>query len=1138
MNLIRLCIARPVGVAVGVLLILLFGLLALSRMPVQLTPTVDTPVISIGTQWLGANPQEVEREIIERQEEQLRGVKGLQKMTSTAADSSGSIRLEFYPDINKSDALQDVIDKLNRVGGYPLDMDEPTVAVADNARDSEIAWLLLRPTDDYTGDISTLRNFAFDYIKPELDRIDGVGSTDVYGGREREVRIDVDPGTLAARGLTLSQVRDALRQQNANISAGTRTQGKRDFAVRTVGQYESVDQIRNTVIAYVGDAPIYVRDVATVESSYKRRGSFVRSRGRFTLAFPVRREVGRNVMKVMEGVRAAVVRINEEILQPRGLELEMVQSYDETVYITQSINTVRNNILFGGTLAAIVLMLFLRNIRATAVVVLSIPISVVGTFLVVAMLGRTINVISLAGMAFAVGMVVDSAVVVLENIYRHRQLGRNVFQATLAGTREVWGAVLASTLTTVAVFLPVIFVREEAGQLFRDISLATVAAVSLSLLVALTVIPVLASRLLAGGRPPQVDQTDRSLLGRFFAGLAGRLAGSPLARILVIIVMLVGSFGLIPWLVPPTTYLPSGNRNLIFGGLSAPPGYALDEYQRMGTVVEAVLKPYWEAEPGSPEAAELARQWTAEIEPLIEAGALPGTEPLPAPENWYDRLRVSRWLESLRIDRSRREWRTPPPPMSNFFYVAFGNTCFMGATSADDARVAPLARLLDRSIKDLPGIFGGFRQTSLFRLGGGNDVTVEVRGADIDKVRAAAEALQMACMQRFQSFPMATPANFALGRPELRIVPDRERAADVGLGVREIGQAVEACVDGNYVGDFRTEDDKRIDIGLYIAGQRERDLEAIGGIPLYTPIGRVVPLSSVARMVDTTAPEQIIRIERERAVSLSVQPPDAMALEQAVAIIQGEIEQGLRESGQIDRSITLAMTGNADKLTTARATMVGTWDPDDIWLSLYNIISSRFFLSVLVIYLLMAALYESWVIPLVIMFSVPLALFGGFLGLSIAHVGTLLSTSQPVQQLDVLTFLGFVILVGIVVNNAILLVNQALLHLREQGMGPTEAIREAVRVRVRPVFMTTLTTFVGQLPLALMAGAGTELYRGLASVMLGGLLIATIGTLILVPCVLAVVFSIPGMPARLARARMGTEAATTDTTPDLAEPVL
>ncbi|MFQ5807835.1 MAG: efflux RND transporter permease subunit, partial [Phycisphaerae bacterium] len=796
----------------------------------------------------------------------------------------------------------------------------------------------------------------------------------------------------------------------------------------------------------------------------------------------------------------------------RGLRLELTQVYDETVYIKQSIRMVQSNILFGGSFAIIVLMLFLRNWRATLAVALAIPIAVIGTFVVVAALGRTLNVISLAGMAFAVGMVLDSAIVVLENIYRHHQMGKRVFDAALDGAREVWAAVLAGTLTTMAVFIPVIFVREEAGQLFRDISIATATAVGLSLIVSVTVIPTLAARLLGlrrpGARATWRGKEHTGWVAAAVAGLVNRVNSSSVARLAVILVMTGSALGLARTLIPDTTYLPAGNRNLVFGYLLTPPGYSLDEFHRMALTIDEVIRPYWEAEPDSPEKERLDQQWVRQVGGMIEAGEIP--ELVDNAENKLS------WLQRA---RARREWLDPPPLIDNFFFVSWGGGCFMGASSRDPARVKPLVRLLQTAGTRIPGVFSFFSQASLFRFGGGNTAEIQIRSDDLEKVTTAATAMYGACDQAFGQ-PRPSPNNFNLGRPELQIVPDHERAADLGLNVVDVGLIVEACVDGAYVGDYRVAGGDTIDISLYVRGQKGLPTQEIGQVPIHTPTGSVVPLSAAVRLVDTTALEQINHVERQRAVTLLVNPPEAMALEAVIRQIKEEMEPELRGTGQIDPSVLVSLTGNADKLDAARNTMIGDWQGFTLQ-SLVNLFGSRFFLSIIIVYLLMAALYESWVYPLVIMFSVPLAVFGGFLGLSVANWATLLTTSQPVQQLDVLTFLGFVILVGIVVNNAILLVNQSLLNMREHGMESHAAIRDAVRVRVRPVLMTSLTTFFGQLPLALFPGAGSELYRGLASVMLGGLIIATIGTLVLVPAALSLVTDIR---TRLARVVRGTAA--------------
>jgi HAE1 family hydrophobic/amphiphilic exporter-1 len=579
------------------------------------------------------------------------------------------------------------------------------------------------------------------------------------------------------------------------------------------------------------------------------------------------------------------------------------------------------------------------------------------------------------------------------------------------------------------------------------------------------------------------------------ATVVERVNRRPRFRLALIVLMAGGALGLARLLIPDATYLPAGNRNLVFGFLLTPPGYTLAEFERIARTIENGIHAYWEVDPGSEEQRQLDAAWREQTQRMIDANAISDLAQ-------GDGKRLS-WLER---DRIRREWLTPPPLIDHFFLVSFNGGCFMGASSRDPKRVKPLVRLLQRAAGGIPGVFPMFFQTQLFTFGGGNTADIQIRGDNLDQVIAAASAMYMECNTAFGQ-PRPSPTNFNLGRPELQIVPDRERAADLGLTAADVGQIVEAAVDGVYVGDYRLAGGDTIDLRLLIQGQLGEPTQKIGQVPLYTPVGGIVPLSAAVRLIDTTALEQINHVERQRAVTLTVNPPEAMALEAVIRQIKEEIEPKLRQEGRIAPGVLVSLTGNADKLVAARNAMVGEWQGLTLK-TLVNIAGSRFFLSVIIVYLLMAALYESWIYPFVIMFSVPLAVFGGFLGLSIAHWGTLLSSEQPVQQLDVLTFLGFVILVGIVVNNAILLVDQSLQNLRLHGLRPVAAVREAARVRVRPVLMTSLTTIFGQIPLAMFPGAGSELYRGLAAVMVGGLLIATAGTLVLVPSVLGLVLDL------------------------------
>jgi HAE1 family hydrophobic/amphiphilic exporter-1 len=740
-------------------------------------------------------------------------------------------------------------------------------------------------------------------------------------------------------------------------------------------------------------------------------------------------------------------------------------------------------------------------------------------------LGRTLNVIMLAGLAFAVGNSVDNFIVVLENVYRHRVMGKSRKQAALDGASEVWGAVFASTITTLAVFLPVVFVQEEAGQLFKDIAIASAAAAALSFFVAFIVIPPLMARLFSGSNALEMgDQPSK--LGSRVVSLVRRINRRVSSRVATVfglsLAALLGSW----LLLPGTEYLPGGNENLVFGMLFSPPGYSIDEYRKMAVIVEEGdpndpkdgVRPFWEATPGTPQAKQLT------------------------PVN-------------IAVGRDRKQFRSiVPPPIDDFFFVAFGGSAFMGCTSAETTNVRPLEKVLERAGSRVPGVFTFFRQASLFSSGEtGNSVEVEIRGEDLSAVVTSASAIMEKILASGYGYPQPSPANFAQGRPEVQLIPDRVKAGDLKLDVRDVGFIVEACVDGAFVGEFNDHGDK-IDIALTVRDTEKATLEDIGQIPIATPNGHVVPIASAIELRRTTAPQQINHIEEMNSVTLAVNSRNGVPLQDTMRELQEDIIAPLREEGTVSPHVTTVLAGTADKLTQTQKALIGDFEetvtrPQCFGLSVgwslvltitllvalivaawmfggnrtavivglfvfitfaiaflamnpalfFALARSRAFLALLITYLLMAGLYESFAYPFVIMFSVPPAVVGGFLALRIVHEISLYDVKAQVQQLDVLTMLGFIILIGIVVNNAILIVHQALLHLREDALAPGDAVALAVQIRTRPIFMTTTTAIFGLAPMIISPGAGSELYRGLGAVLLGGLLFSTVFTLVVVP---------------------------------------
>ena len=1030
MKLVDSAIKYPVTVIVGVIFLVLFGVLSLLRIPVQLTPDVTRPQITVTTRWAGASPQEIEREIIDQQEEYLKSVEGLTKLTSESRDALGQITLEFAVGTDIDAALLKVSTKLDQVPSYPADADRPViVSASENAR--PIAWMVLRPLNEKAPPIETLRNFVEDYIQPRLERIPGIAKVNVFGGREEEMQAVFDEIAVAARQVTISEIARALAAGNRNISAGDFDEGKRRYIARTVGEYMKPEDAEQVVIKYFGDAPVNVRDVALVRYGYKKQDNVVRNNGDETLAINAIRQAGSNVLVVMEGLKRTIAELNETILADRGLVLKQV--YDETDYIKSAIDLVRQNLYIGGALAIIVLLIFLRSFAPTLIIALAIPISITGTFMMMVLFGRTINVISLAGCAFAVGMVVDNSIVVLENIYRHAQMGESKEYAASSGTNEVWGAVLASTLTTIAVFLPVIFVEEEAGQLFRDIAIAISFAVLLSMIVSITVIPSFASRIITTKRKDG-DKASRltRLAGRFNDGVAGFvywLCGRVWSRLVVVIVLTGLALGMAWFLAPKTEYLPEGNRNLVFGIMIPPPGYSMAEFMSVGRTIEGQMKKYWDMESDD------------------SSGG---------------------------------------PALANFFYVAFGQQVFMGAVARDPLRAKEVVPIMQSILRNLPGMIAIVTQSSLFAssVASGRSIDVDISGPDLPTLISLGQRIFGEIMTLIPGAQLRPIPSLDLGNPEIRIIPDRDRAAKVGLTAQEIGINVDALLDGIKVGEVRRFGNK-IDLTLMGRAETIKRIEDFQNLNINTPQGNTVTLASVADINLTAGPSQINHIETARSVTIQVIPPQEMPLESAMDIIQTRVIAPLDKSGELERPFSINLAGTADDLTRTRKALQG-----------------NFILALVITFLLMSALFGSFVYPFVIMFSVPLAAAGGFMGLF------LINRFISYQPLDVLTMLGFVILIGVVVNNAILIVHQALNFMRDGNMPAREAIRESVRTRIRPIFMSAFTSVMGMLPLVLFPGAGSELYRGIGSVITGGLLISTIFTIFLVPALFSLVMDI------------------------------
>ncbi|MDJ0951948.1 MAG: efflux RND transporter permease subunit [Alphaproteobacteria bacterium] len=1041
MNLIKIAIERPIAVVAAVLMCVMFGLVALETIPIQLAPDVDRPVITVATNWPGAAPAEIEREIINEQEEHLAGLENLTEITSRAETGRARITLEFNVGTDMDKALLLTANRLDRVAGYPDEADEPTLDTA-GSDDNPIAWFIVRRAEGNERPIHEFGDFVKDIVKERIERVPGVSQVSVFGTSSRQIEVTVDPQRLARYRLTVSDVIGALRQANASMSAGDVEEGKRRYVVRTEGELNTLDGIRRVVLRSEEDqtsgrlARVTVGDIADVAFGYRDPTASIRILGESAIAFNAKRETGANVIETMRGIGEAVDELNEFAVPGAGLTLKQV--YDETVYINSAISLVRQNIWIGGTLAAVILLLFLRSGRATLVISLAIPVSVIGSFVAMAAMGRSINVISLAGLAFAVGMVVDAAIVVLENIFRMREAGTPTVRAAYEGARRVWGAILVSALTTVMVFIPLLVMELEVGQLFRDIAVAISVAVTLSLIVSVTVVPALSRYLLGGGKAlseasvtrmhlPGIDRFASGFVGFVMRFVTTVVKDRKRALGVVAVVTLVASLS--AWLfLPKLEYLPEGNRNLVFGVIIPPPGYNLETMEEIAQEIESGIKPLWSDVSG----------------PESEPGG--------------------------------------PPKIQRFFFVATRANTFLGAISEEPQRAGELVPVLQDVVFREPGTFGFVNQPSIFGrgIGGGRKLQLDISGTEFEDIldvagRAVRKIVRV--MPLDQGNQLRPRPGLELGAPEVRVVPDRVRLADNGVTARELAETVDTFNDGLRVAEVSV-GSKQIDLMLQGPDKNVFETQGIGSLPVVTSDGMIVPADSLADVILTAGPTEIRHRERFRTVTLEIRPAPGIALEEAIDTLRREVMNTLIAEG-LPAGVKLGLSGTADKLSQ-------TWDAMVLEL----------LLAIAIVYLVMAVLFESFIYPLIILLSVPLAAAGGVAGLGVLNIFTF-------QPLDMLTLLGFVILIGIVVNNAILLVHQTLHHIRDQSMAAQDAILEATRNRIRPIFMSTLTSVFGMLPLVLFPGAGSELYRGLGSVVVGGLSLSAVLTLLIIPPMLA-----------------------------------
>ncbi|WP_016955772.1 efflux RND transporter permease subunit [Catenovulum agarivorans] len=1011
-------VKHSILVAVTVLIACILGIVAAFKIPVQMIPDLEVRTISVVTQWPGATPQDVEKEILIEQERYLRVIPNMKRMSSFANTGQAQIELEFPFGVDINEALIKVSNALSQVPNYPENVDQP-VLYSSSFSSNAFMFFNLKPQagNPLNLDIDMLRDFAEDVVRPEMERVAGVSQIAIRGGALRQVQILIDQQKLVARGLKLTDVRDAIRARNRDASAGDIDSGKRRYLLRMVGRFDSAKALEELVIAQRQNSTIKLKDVAEVNLDHYEVRSIGYNEGERTLLLMVQRESGSNVMAIKEQMLDVVARINTELLQDNGLQLTLLS--DDVRYVQGSIKNVWVNLGLGALLATLVMFWFLKSPRSTLIGVLGVPICTIAAFLGLLFFNRTINVISLAGVAFAIGMTVDNTIVVLENINQARKRGLDKITSAITGVQEVWPAVLASTLTTVLVFAPILFIQQEAGQLYSDVAIAISAAIIASMLVAIFVVPAASAKFAC----QQSSDDQQMRLPSVFT----KLLDKPKSRVSVLIASVVLVLGGAWLLMPKAEYLPEGEEPKAFSMMIAPPGYNLSHMEKIGDELIPYFNQHLNADPAAFERGE------TDIPPL----------------KYY----------SISINVGRIWFLSEP---------------------VNAEHIDAMMKAITAKFKTYPGMRAFSSRGSIISSndGGTRAVALDISGANQADLYQAANAIYTLANELFDSPQVnSQPSSLTLDQPLIEIQPRWQRLAEVGMSANELGYTIAALSDGAYVDELILDDDK-VDVFLFSSAGNKQQLSQLAQAPILTNNG-LVPLNSLADIVEKADSDSLRRIDGKRTVTVYIIPPRDVALETAEQIVRNELLTKLRNQGDLKQGVNVSIGGAADQLDKTKQAL-----------------SSNFVIAIALCYLLLVAIFKHWGYPLFILATVPLGMAGGLLGLVAANS---LGMHQP---FDMITMLGFLILLGTVVNNPILIVDQSRRNIEAGMTDIKQAVTSAVQTRLKPIVMSTVTTLCGLAPLVLIPGEGSELYRGVGIIVLSGIAFSTLISLTTLPALL------------------------------------
>jgi len=1006
MKICSLAINFPVTTTMLFLMVILFGAVSFVRLPIDLMPDVTYPSITIRTDYEHVGPQEIEQLITRPIEETVGSVQGVEKIRSTSSEGQSSVRVSFVWGTDLDTAANDVRDRVDRIRGrLPEESETPAIYKFD-VTTFPILYLGVSGALDPV----EMRDLVEHQIKYRIERAPGVAAVDVRGGLQREIHVDLDREKLTALDLSLDTVLEALRSRNLNLPAGTVEDGNLDVLVRTKGEFETLDEIRNTFVHVRNGVPILVKDIATVEDSYEEITHIVRLNGVPGLRMNINKQSGSNTVQVVDAVLKEVERINVDLPQ-----VKVFPTMNTSDYIKRAIKNVSDSTLYGATLAAVVLYLFLHSLRTTVVIGLAIPISIMATFGLMYFCGYTLNIMTFGGLALGVGMLVDNAIVVLENIFRYTEKGVSPREASELGSSEVSMAITASTLTTLVVFLPVVFIRGISAVTFKQMAAVVSFALFCSLVVALTLIPLMGSRFLRTlGRP--ADKTGGGKLMAFVEREYGLLLCTALRVRKSVLFLALALFVVSLWLIRyvGVEFMPQADESEV----------RVNGEMAVGTRLEVLDATF------------------AKIEQIVR-------EAVPEATVIYSRIGGG---GSMGSGGHTGEVRITLVPVSQ--------------RTRSSSEVAQALRPL---LAKIPGTIIRVREGQglfLMRMvsGGEEEAEVLVRGYDLDNARDLALRVKRE-MEQVEGITDVLISREE-GQPEEVVRIDRAKASTLGLSVSKIARDIQTCLSGTNATMFRESGDE-YEILVRLKETDRLSAQDVLNMTVTSESGRSIVLKNVIRLERREGPVRIEREDQQRIISVA----GNIAGRDLVSVMK-EVQARVANIPKPQDFEIIPGTEYEEQQKSFRELMFGLW------------------LAIVLVYMVMASRFESLVDPFVVMFSIPLAIIGVVLTLLLTN--TIFSLQA---------FIGCIMLAGIVVNNAIILVDYTNLLRRRDGMPLGEAIEEAGRRRLRPILMTTLTTVVGLMPLALGLGEGGEVQAPMARVVIGGLTSSTLITLVIIPVV-------------------------------------